>query len=106
MRADWKPLERSHDDIPLHHCDLIMVSVFDAIRRVGQDEIVVFDRHVGKRLSVVNIGRIEAGVDVNRVARERFQIHLSAKPSFRLADTRKWRKSWKNGLNRVKNVAM
>ena len=27
-------------------------------------------------------------------------------PSFRLADTRKWRKSRKNGLNRAKNVAM
>ena len=36
-----------------------------------------------------------------------FAIRIgTVRPSFRLADTRKWRKSRKNGLNRAKNVAM
>ena len=34
------------------------------------------------------------------------EVQAVLNPSFRLADTRKWRKSRKNGLNRAKNVAM
>src|SRR3954470_11335158 len=81
-------------------------------RQVAHAAVVLAKCHIQHPMQGIFYGPMQAdglaqdSRTVRTARQEVADLALHFSPSFRLADTRKWRKSWENGLNRAKNIAM
>jgi len=56
--------EGAHDDVALNHGALVVVAVLDAVGRIGEDEVEIFDGHVFEAVGVVEVIGFEVGITV------------------------------------------
>jgi hypothetical protein len=64
---------------------LITFCVFDAVRWIGKDQIVFLKRDFQESLRIIDIGRLEIGIDVNRIAGQGVKIDSTRKDVENLA---------------------
>ena len=75
MCTGLKPLQGTHDQIPLDHAGLISLGVFDAIRWISENKVVAFQRNAFQCLGVIHIGRRQGEIGIDGVARQDSQIN-------------------------------